>query len=411
MRILFISNFYPPHDLGGWEQNCQEIVQCLQARGHECYVLTSNYGMRDQRKPEVGIARRLHLQADINHYRPREYFLLTYSREHRNRCTLRVAINQFKPDLVFIWGMWNLSLHVAHWAECWMPHRVAYAVAGYWLTEPDVHETYWRRHARGRLSKAIWTPVRLLALRILTRAKARYPLALDHVAYVSRYVRDKSAAEGRVSDDVRVIYNGIDPRPFSQAGARRSPRNGCLRLIYTGALVRHKGVHTAVEALGLLKERGQATGVSLTLVGGGHPDYERHLRERVTALAVQEHVSFRGRVPREQVADILANHDVFLFTSTYEEPIARSVMEAMAAGLAVIGTAVGGQAEMLEDGMNALVYPPDDASELADRILRLRDQPSLCVKLAQAGRRTVLERFTLERMVNEIEAWLEEIIS
>jgi len=307
--------------------------------------------------------------------------------------------------------MWNLSREVAYWAEQWMPGRVAYAVADYWLMEPDTHEAYWDQHARHSCLDILMMPARWIALRMLKRRRHAHPLELEHVACVSEFVRTKLSKAGVLPHGARVIYNGIDPRPFGNAAGRRSPRNGCLRLIYTGALVRHKGVHTAIEALGLLKEHGQATGVSLTLVGGGHPDYERHLHERVTALAVHEHVSFRGRVPREQVADILANHDVFLFTSTYEEPIARSVMEAMAAGLAVIGTAVGGQAEMLEDDMNALVYPPDDASELADRILRLRDQPSLCVRLAQAGRRTVLGRFTLERMVNEIETWLEEIVS
>jgi len=59
--------------------------------------------------------------------------------------------------------------------------------------------------------------------------------------------------------------------------------------------------------------------------------------------------------------------------------------------------------------VNALVFPPEDADALAECILRLRWDPDLRYRLAQAGQHTVLERFTLERMVDEMEAWLSSI--
>jgi glycosyltransferase involved in cell wall biosynthesis len=108
---------------------------------------------------------------------------------------------------------------------------------------------------------------------------------------------------------------------------------------------------------------------------------------------------------------VLAVHDVFLFTSLSEEPIARTVMEAMAAGLAVIATPVGGQVEMLEEGANVLTFPPGDPAALAGHIQRLLDDPTLLRRLAAAGRQTVLQRFTVRRMVDEYEAWLEEIVA
>jgi glycosyltransferase involved in cell wall biosynthesis len=134
------------------------------------------------------------------------------------------------------------------------------------------------------------------------------------------------------------------------------------------------------------------------------------LERRVRELGIGAFVTFLGRVPRSEIASLLAEQDAFLFTSVYEEPIARSVMEAMAAGLAVIGTPVGGQQEMLEDGQNALVFQPKDAAELAGCLLRLRGDPSLRARLAEAGRQTVLQRFTLERMVDEMEDWLGGIV-
>lgn len=410
MRILFISNLYPPHDLGGWEQNCQEIAQCLQERGHACHVLTSRHGLDGHEQSDVGITRALYLQANIHYYRPLDFFLRRPGQERANRDALRRALDTFRPDVVFFWGMWNLSHQVAYWAEQWLPGRVAYAVAGYWFMQPDPHQAYWERPARRSLVRALFAPARWMALHILAQETAAYPLSLGHVACVSEFVRNKLNQAGVLPHGACVIYNGIDPQPFLNAAAQRLSSNSLLRLVYTGSLVAHKGVHTAVEALGVLRKQDQIAGLHLTIVGAGHPDYEAYLKRRVTELGIVNSVTFYGRVPRNEIAGVLASQDVFLFTSVYEEPIARSVMEAMAAGLAVVGTPVGGQPEMLGDGVNALVFPPDDVGKLAECILKLQHEPALCALLAEAGQATVLERFTLERMVDEIELWLEEIV-
>ena len=411
MRLLFLTNFYPPHDLGGWEQNCAEITQQLQARGHQTLVLASRHGVPAIAPAEEGVERSLDLEADLRHYRPLDLFLHRERRVLYNLGRLRRAIESFRPDLIFFWGLWNLPQRLCYWAERWLgPERVAYAVAGYWFVEPDVHEAYWRSPARRPLARAALALPHALALRRLARERRLHPLALRHVSTVSAHVRERMAQAGRLPCGARVIYNGIEPQPFIQAGAERAPSER-LRLVYFGGLAAHKGVHTAIEALGLLRARGQADRLTLTLIGGGHPDYEAQLRRLAAERGVEQLIHFHGRVPRGEVPRLLAEHDVFLFTSIYEEPIARTVMEAMASGLAVIASPVGGQREMLVDGVNALTYPPGDAEALADRVIQLRDALALRERLAEAGRETVRERFTLQRMVDEIEAWLQEIVA
>jgi glycosyltransferase involved in cell wall biosynthesis len=411
VHILFLSNLYPPHDLGGMELRCQETVDRLRARGHVCHVLTSRYGVNGLPAPKESTTRVLHLQADIHHYRPLDFFWRRQWQEWANRRALCGALDRFQPDVVFIWGMWNLSRQIAHWSEQWADGRVAYAIAGYWPMGPDAHEAYWQRTARRSRARVLMAPARWLALRLLAREKATHPLALEQVACVSEYVRRKLTDAGALPHGARVIYNGIDPQPFLQAAMHRQPSPHLLRLVYTGGLAAHKGVHTAIEALGVAQRQGQVDNMHLSIVGGGHPDYGAHLKRLVEELGLQNHVTFRGRVPRGEIAAVLAGHDVFLFTSVYDEPIARSVMEAMAAGLTVVGTPVGGQGEMLQDGANALVFPPDDPEGLAACILRLQHDLELRAQLAEAGRRTVVERFTLDRMVDEVEAWLEGLVS
>jgi len=101
--------------------------------------------------------------------------------------------------------------------------------------------------------------------------------------------------------------------------------------------------------------------------------------------------------------------DVLVLPSIYDEPLARIVQEAMATGLVVVGTLTGGTKEILVDGVNGLAFPPGDASALAVQIARLADDPGLRLALARNGRRTVEEKFSLTRMVDEIEGYMKAI--
>jgi glycosyltransferase involved in cell wall biosynthesis len=83
----------------------------------------------------------------------------------------------------------------------------------------------------------------------------------------------------------------------------------------------------------------------------------------------------------------------------------------MASGLVVIGTTTGGTKEILKDGETGLTFAPEDADGLAEQIGRLIADPGMCRRLAQAGRQAVLENFTLDRMVQEIEAYLQETVN
>jgi glycosyltransferase involved in cell wall biosynthesis len=206
------------------------------------------------------------------------------------------------------------------------------------------------------------------------------------------------------------VYISIDPEPFLRdLSGDLQVRDGPLRLLYFGNVIAQKGVHTAIEALGLLARRGLLDRVELTILGAGHPDYEARLRTMAKSLGVDERVHFAGRVEREEVPEWLGRSDVFLFTSTGPEAMARTVMEAMAAGLLVIGTRAGGQKEMLFDGENALTFKEQDAEGLARNIVRALDDPEMRWRLARAGQQLVLDRFSLERMARELEVWFESI--
>ncbi len=409
MQLLFLSNLYPPHDMGGFEQWCQEVAVRLQQRGHTVQILTSRYGLDHSQPAEQDVIRTLHLQANVHHYRPLD-FLRRARQEWSNEQELRRVIEQFDPNLVVVWGMWNLSRNVAYWVEQRMPGRVAYYIASYWPIDTDIHVEYWQLPARHLPAELLKRPLRRLALWQLRKEGYPPSLRFEHAMCCSQYVRDTLVDTGKLPASAGVIYGGIDPEPLLRNPSTSKEARDCpLRLLYFGGLLPHKGVHTAIEAMGLLKQRGLAKRVELTVLGGGHPDYEARLRAMVAQLGIGDQVHFAGRLPRDEIPARLGCFDVFLFTSIWAEPFGRTIVEAMASGLIVIGSDVGGSREIFGHYTDRLLFQPEDSQELAERIMCVLDDPAWRQSLAQTGRQMVLERFTLNRMVTEIEQWLEAI--
>jgi glycogen(starch) synthase len=412
MRVLFLSNFYPPYELGGYEQWCQEVATRLMERGHDVSVLTSRYGIQAERKNDApNVTRVLHLQSDVNYYRPSDFFLKRPKQERENIQALQESIAQVSPDILMVWGMWNMSHNLPYWAERWMPGRVAYFISNYWPVDIDPHTEFWQLPTRRPQLDWVKRPLRSAALGQLRREGYPPQLRFEHAVCCSQYVRDTLVEAGKLPDSAGVLLGGTDPEPFlSHSRLGESRLNGPVEFLYFGRLIHDKGVHTAVEAIGLLKQRGLLGGANLTILGSGHPAYEAKLRQTLEQLDISDHVKFVQQVPREQVPEWLGRFDIFLFTSIWPEPMARSVMEAMAAGLLVIGSEVGGQVEMLENNRNALTFEAEDAATLANHMARVLDDRSLGLRLARAGQQTVLARFTLDRMVDDIEQYLMNIV-
>jgi glycosyltransferase involved in cell wall biosynthesis len=240
--------------------------------------------------------------------------------------------------------------------------------------------------------------------------EGKFDLKLDHVICVSAAVRDILVNAGLPLDQAQVIHGGTDVERFADTSMRNGGSSR-LRLLYAGQLVRHKGVHTAIEAVAKLVNEHDVKQLHLTVVGSGHPTYEAFLHALVDREELHDCVSFYGPAAKSEMPAILQQADVLVFPSVYDEPFARMTQEAMLAGLTVVGTTTGGTKEILVEGENGLTFAAEDADALARQIRRLVTSPNLCRQLAEAGRRTVLENYTLDKMVDQIEDYLQEVVS
>ncbi|WP_433333633.1 glycosyltransferase family 4 protein [Spirillospora sp. CA-294931] len=231
------------------------------------------------------------------------------------------------------------------------------------------------------------------------RAALALPLRLAKVLVVNS--RASAAALGRPGERGVVIYNGVDG-PGRFAGPRAEIA-GPARVVLVGRLSPRKGTDVAVRAVRLLRERGHD--VSLTLVGSVFPGYEWYEAE-LRELA-DEHVTFAGF--RSRVWDSFAEADVAIVPSRVE-PFGNVAVEAMLAGRPVVAAATQGLTEIVSDGDNGVLVPPDDPAALADGIARLLADWDGALAMADRGRDDAVRRFGQDRYHRELRETVRDLI-
>ncbi len=413
MRVLFISNFYPPYGLGGYEQWCQEVAERLSARGHEILVLTSRHGEPHvPERPGLAVARQLYLEMELaSSQNPLVFFAQRKKRERENLACLRRQVAEFAPDSIVIWGMWNLPRSLAALAEEFYPNRTVYYFGDYWPKLPNQWWNYWQTPARSRLTYFPKRLLRLYAERLL-KTETVSTLSFPHALFPSEFLyRAYQQAKIKVGQ-AHVIQGGVDTEPFRRTALDRllSKSRDPIRLLVAGRLVADKGIHTAIEALSILTRENKGRQFHLTIAGTGDESHITSLHNLVSKLELGKQVSFLGAVAPQEMPALYCRHDLFVFPSIWQEPFGRVLVEAMSARLPVIGTAVGGAGEILRDGETGLAFSPGDSQGLAAQITRLAEDSNLRDRLASQGQAFARAQFDISRMAEAIEQYLGQVV-
>ncbi|MGC9398865.1 MAG: glycosyltransferase [Anaerolineae bacterium] len=268
---------------------------------------------------------------------------------------------------------------------------------------------------------------RLTRIPVIIATRHSVEIGGGHREWINRLVRSSHDAVVTVSREVyeaELRRSGTDPGKLVMipGGVRLSDFDEIVQasperlrdgwgiqpqsyLIGTvGRFVEPKGYPHLLDAM--VRIQAHLPDVKALLVGDGvlRPAME----EKAHALGLSDSVIFTGI--RRDVPEILALLDVFVLPSLWEGlPLA--LLEAMAAGLPVVATRVGGVPEVVVDGVTGLLVPPRDPHALADAILRLLRDPALRRRMGEAGRARVAAHFSVEQMVRKIEALYEQLLA
>jgi glycosyltransferase involved in cell wall biosynthesis len=221
-------------------------------------------------------------------------------------------------------------------------------------------------------------------------------------------IRDALISEdGFVPEKLRVIHNGIDVEKFRCTGDRKGvlPQTGEGRLIVLVGNMHSevKGHPSLIACASAVIAEFPSTQFVLVGDGGQRGKFEGLVQARGMGASFR----FLGR--RNDVAEILACCDIAVLPSL-AEGLPNALLEYMAAGLPAVVSNVGGNAELVEDGVTGLLVPPRDSSALSNAILKLLRDSSLARRMANHGREFVERNFSFERMVEQVEDLYAELL-
>jgi glycosyltransferase involved in cell wall biosynthesis len=352
VRILVLTNLYPPVVRGGYEVECRGVVEHLR-RDHDVVVLASRHG-REQ-CPAGDPVRR-----ELPWVRPNVLrdSLLAGPDSLRAARIVRRVLDEVRPELIYVWngaGMPNAAIAVLQ--DSGVP--VAFRVCEHWfgrLYADDVftrHLTPGETGLRGLWARGMRAFNRLPGLRV-DPGRPR-PAA---VSWNSEHLREAAGmprAVRAVHEDVTLpAVPGTEPLD----GLARAPATPS-RILFAGRLEAFKGPQVAIRALAVLRER-HGLEAELVLAGEGEPGRAEELAALARELGVGDHVRLPGRLAGEAFRAEVAAASAWVVPSVWDEPAGLVCTEAALARVPVVLSQAGGLPEMLRPDEHALAFARDD---------------------------------------------------
>ncbi len=401
MKVLVLSDYYPPNTKGGADIAAERLSAELARRGHSVRVLTTVQSRSDTGTITV---RGVQVRRVLSRYPQR---LRSYAAVYNPFVTRAVAteIAEFLPDIVHAQ---NIHTHVSLQSLLVARHagvpvvltahdHQLFCASKFDCISPErpaaVTESQCARCQRFR-----WFPLRNRLIKRAVRLSGARILA------VSSALRDDLIANGFQPETIEVVHNGIDPETMQvgENAIRSFKRHHALegkKIVLFGGRVSHaKGIDQAVAALGLLPR--DLNFVFLVL--GSSEDYIAYILQLGRRLSVEDRTVFLPWLSGEELGAAFSLSAVCLTPSVYREPFNLINIEAMALRKPVITTCFGGPPEVVVDGETGYVVDPRDVKLMAARLEDLLTDEAKAAAMGEAAYRRLTERFTVAHQADKV---------
>jgi len=369
------SNFFPPYVLGGAELVAYQHAKVLQEWGHEVRIFCGRLHGVASRPYQTTVEKDEFYKNRVS-LSPRDVSGETWDFHNESiRQAFTKTLRRFSPDVVHFRNLVGLSVQLIdecrnrgiptimtlhdHWGICFKSTMLKND--GHPCLKGGFDCLGCKETLVGE--PPIPSPVRnshvLIALR-----------HVDRLIAPSEYLAARYAANGIPREQITVIKNGINVADFKVS--RQRQENAVCTLGFIGYLGKHKGLDVLLRSLALLDDSAK---VRLLVVGDG--EERDHLVALCRELHLERTVTFCGHVDHHAIAAMYAKIDVLIMPSVCPENSPGVIAEAMASGVPVIASAIGGIGELVEDGVTGFLVPPRASRAFAERIERLLRSPNL----------------------------------
>lgn len=386
MRLLLITNLYPPQELGGYGRCMADFCWGLKQRGHKLQVLchdASYLGSASRTGPSgEPVARELLLKGDFSN----GVHLMQDESERQavdkhNQAVIQHWLKNDRWDAILLGNIDLLGVGLLHWLlshKLPVLHHVGFVNSPYPIEQQPIVDNY-------------------------------------HLLAASHAVKTKLNEEGIRANNASIVYPGARTELFGREAIDRAPpeppcriKGKPLHLCFAGLFMESKAPHTLLEAIAQLHQQGYP--IRASLAGGS---FQKSYVEAMNSFCIQTRidgvVTFYKQLTRNQLARFFLLHHAAIFPSMHPEAFGIVAVEAMASGLALLSSGVGGASEVFEDGKSGLKFEPGHPNSLAVQIKRLFEEPGLLRTLQENGLERAKKRFDVKISAQQIEALINRI--
>lgn len=413
MRILAISNHYPPFHAGGYGVLSYRLCECLRQVGHEVTVLTS---VPKDSHPHPGGH-----QVDLPVFRELRFvdgaqagwLLLLSWLNHR---AVRRHIRERKPDLVYCFGNDGVGYQVYHTAvESGVPSVTV--VGDTWLAQAWRDLPRYDRwsafavgfHTNGALrvlKRMIGCVGQLMGLYVGTKPRAPHPIFA-----ISTFLKNDLIDAGfSRSECCRLVkYPLVAPfvKPDGAPIGKDGSSSPSLRVLFLSRMEPLKGPDLAIKGVAGALSRG--VDVALTLAGMGAEGMKKELRRLASELGVADRVVWQEPPTQAALVALYRAHDVFVFPSRIVEGLGIVCLEAMACGLPVLATRAGGQLDLVKEGETGFTFMINDDKELSAKLAELAADRALLNKLSR-GAMEMAKSYNVATVTQLLDEWTKDVV-
>ncbi len=369
-RVIMVSSLFFPL-LGGTEQQALALARLLRKKGFDVAVLTRS--LKGHPAYEV-----IDTVPVYRHIRPLpwgKWFGLTY----------------------FLAVVWFLIQH-RHTYDIVHCHILQgfHSVAAMLCKNIFHNKVIVKVAATGPLSDFIMMRQVLLGSFFLKKIRGA-----DRIITVCRQSEQEALRAGMPAEALIRIPNGVDVQRFLPSVTKAKTD---VRIVFVARLDVMKGTHVLLKAFSAVREH--AGLVSLDIIGDG-PEREA-LQQQARILGIAADVHFYGEII--EILPYLQEATVFVLPS-FSEGLSNVILEAMACGLPIVATRVGGTPDIIQDGVNGLLVEPDHAEQLASAVNRLLHDEDAAMRMGEAARKTVEQNFSMEAVSEKYSGLYQELMA
>lgn len=355
MKIAIVSLLFPPKSIAGTEIASYNLAKNLSKRGHEIHVITSK---------EEGLSKFDNRDGFYVHRLifPQVRFLglILFSVQ------VFLCLRKINPQIVHI-------------------QKTEMGIPGF-LAKKILKKRY-IVYCRGSEVYFPWQFKDLISKVVFANASA--------VIALTKHMKMELRKNYNV--EIFVIPNGIDLKKFLNIQKEDTTSNGEKIVLYVGSLRPVKGVKYLIEAMRIVIKNKPDT--KLVIVGDGTE--REQLEMLVRSLKLGRYIKFVGMVPNENVPEYMISSDIFVLPSL-SEGFPNVILEAMASGLPIICTEVGGMREIIKEGENGFMVSTKNIEELSEKVLMLLQDDELRKNISK-NNKIAVKKYDLENVVERIE--------